>query len=107
MTNLHSVLLVAIIAIVTAILRFLPFAVFRNKETPKYIEYLGKALPYAMMGMLVVYCLKNMTFLSNPYGIPEIISCIAVILIHIWRRNTLLSILTGTALYMIFIQLIF
>ena len=107
MNVLHSVLMVAVIALVTVFLRFIPFLVFKNKQTPQYVTYLGKALPYAIMGMLVVYCLKGISFISMPYGIPEILACIIVALIHIWRRNTLLSILVGTIGYMLMVQLVF
>lgn len=107
MTDLHSILLVALVSIITAILRFLPFWVFRNRETPRYITYLGRVLPYAIMGMLVVYCLKNVSFVAVPFAIPELLSCAVVILMHIWRRNTLLSIISGTAVYMILIQFVF
>lgn len=107
MNNIYSIFMVVVIAAVTIVLRFIPFVVFSNKKTPKYVTYLGKVLPYAIMGMLVVYCLKNMSFISVPYGLPEIIACLVVALIHIWKRNTLLSILSGTLVYMIFVQFIF
>ena len=107
MPNLHSALMIAVIALVTACLRFLPFLIFRNRKTPKYILYLGKVLPFAIMGMLVVYCLKGISFLSAPYGIPELMACLLVSLMHVWRRNTLLSILTGTVSYMLMVQLVF
>lgn len=107
MPNLHSALMVAAIALVTVLLRFIPFWLFRNKETPPFVTYLGRVLPYAIMGMLVVYCLKGITFLSSPYGIPELVACGLVAVIHIWKRNTLFSILTGTVAYMLMVQLLF
>ena len=107
MSNLHSILLVVIVSLVTILLRFVPFWMFRNRETPKYISYLGRVLPYAIMGMLVVYCLKNVSFVSSPFGMPELLACLVVALIHIWRRSTLLSIISGTAVYMILIQFVF
>jgi branched-subunit amino acid transport protein AzlD len=107
MPNLRSALMVVIIAVVTILLRFLPFLIFRNRETPKFVAYLGKVLPYAIMGMLVVYCLKGVSFIKSPYGIPELISCALVALVHIWKRNTLFSILSGTVAYMLMVQLIF
>ena len=107
MPNLRSALMVVIIAFVTILLRFLPFLIFRNRETPKFIAYLGKVLPYAIMGMLVVYCLKGVSFIKSPYGLPELIACTLVALVHIWKRNTLLSILSGTVAYMLMVQLIF
>lgn len=107
MPNLHSAIMVGIIAVVTILLRFLPFLIFRNRETPKFVAYLGKVLPYAIMGMLVVYCLKGVSFIKSPYGLPELIACALVALVHILKRNTLLSILSGTVAYMLMVQLIF
>lgn len=108
MFDLHAALLIAVIALVTALLRFLPFLIFgENRKTPELVTYLGKVLPYAIMGMLVVYCLKDMTFAAAPYGIPEIIGCAVVALLHLWKRNTLLSIGVGTVCYMLLVQLVF
>lgn len=108
MNDLHAVLTIAVIALVTAALRFLPFLVFGEKrETPPLITYLGQVLPYAIMGMLVVYCLKNVTLTSAPFGIPEAIGCAVVALLHVWKRNTLLSIGAGTVCYMLLVQFIF
>ena len=107
MDNLHSILLIAVIALVTIALRFIPFLIFGNRETPKYISYLGRVLPFAIMGMLVVYCLRNMDLIAMPFGIPEIISCALVVGLHLWKKNTLLSILGGTVCYMVLVQLVF
>ena len=108
MSNLHSVLLIVVIAAVTICIRFLPFWVFRNdQQTPEFINYLGKVLPYAIMGMLVVYCLKDISLTHAPFGIPEIIGCALVTFLHIWKRNTLLSIGAGTVIYMLLVQLVF
>ena len=107
MTDLYGILTVAVIALVTAALRFLPFLVFHNRETPKFVAYLGKVLPFAIMGMLVVYCLRHISFTALPFGIPEILACSAVVLLHLWKRNTLLSIISGTALYMVLVQIVF
>ena len=108
MTNTHAVLTIAVCALVTAALRFLPFLIFgENRKTPPVIAYLGHVLPFAIMGMLVVCCLKDMTFLSAPFGIPEIIGCAIVASLHIWKRNTLLSIGAGTVCYMLLVQFIF
>ncbi len=107
MTDSYGIAMVAVIALVTAALRFLPFLLLRGKQTPPFIAYLGKVLPFAIMGMLVVYCLRHISFSSMPFGIPEIIACAVVVGIHIWKRNTLLSILSGTVLYMILVQLLF
>ena len=107
MVNTHTFLLIAVIAVVTYLLRSLPFLVFSGRKTPVFVTYLGKVLPYAIMGMLVVYCLKDTTVLSWPYGIPELLACIVVVLLHLWRKNTLLSIAVGTACYMVMIQVVF
>ncbi len=107
MVNTHTFLLIAVIAVVTYLLRSLPFLVFSGRKTPAFVTYLGKVLPYAIMGMLVVYCLKDTTVLSWPYGIPELLACIVVVLLHLWRKNTLLSIAVGTACYMVLIQVVF
>ncbi len=105
--NLHSFWIVLVGCLVTAATRFLPFLIFRNGKTPKIITYLGKVLPHAIMGMLVVYCLKDTQILSYPFGIPEFLGCGAVVLLHIWKRNTLLSIGGGTVVYMLLVQLVF
>ena len=100
----HAVGLIA----VTALLRFLPFFIFGDKrQTPAIVQYLGRVLPYAIMGMLVVYCLKGISFAHAPYGLPELIASAAVILLHAWKRSTLLSIVTGTLTYMFLIQVVF
>ena len=104
----HSALIIAVIAMVTAALRFLPFLIFgENRKTPPLIAYLGRVLPYAIMGMLVVYCLKDIRISAHPFGIPEVIGCSVVALLHIWKRNTLLSIGAGTLCYMLLVQFIF
>jgi len=108
MNNSHAVLLIVITASVTIALRFLPFLIFREgKKTPALLTYLGKVLPFAIMGMLVVYCLKGIRLTEAPYGIPELLSCTIVAGLHIWKRNTLLSIGLGTLTYMLLVQLVF
>ena len=107
MNTARSFLLIAIVAAVTAALRFLPFIIFRGKKTPDLILYLGKVLPYAIMGMLVVYCFKDTTVISFPFGLPELIAGATVVIAHLVKRNTLLSIISGTVVYMILIQLVF
>ena len=108
MPDLHSALMITVIALVTAALRFLPFWIFRDsRKTPPLISYLGQVLPFAIMGMLVVYCLKDVSFRSGSFGIPELIGCAVVVLLHIWKRNTLLSIIAGTVCYMILVQTVF
>ena len=105
---MHDILLIAVAAVVTAATRFLPFLIFRKKDsTPAIVTYLGQVLPCAIMGMLVVYCMKDVPFFSAPYGAPEILGCIIVAALHIWKRNSLLSIGVGTVCYMLMVQLIF
>ena len=107
-TRLYAATCIIIIALITMLLRFLPFIILGNeKKTPACIIYLGKVLPYSIMGMLIVYCLKNVSISQYPYGIPEAVSCLIVSGIHIWKRSTLLSITVGTAAYMVLIQAVF
>lgn len=108
MNNLHSVLIVAVAALVTMATRFAPFLLFGEKrKTPEIVTYLGQVLPYAIMGMLVVYCLKDVDFTAAPFGAPELIGCAVVALLHIWKRNSLLSIGVGTLAYMLWVQFVF
>ena len=104
----HAILVIAVTAVVTAVLRFIPFLIFGGKrETPAYISYLGRLLPYAVMAMLVVYCLRNISFAAAPFGVPELMSCAVVALLHVWKRSSILSILGGTVCYMLLVQLVF
>ncbi|MDD7306529.1 MAG: AzlD domain-containing protein [Peptoniphilaceae bacterium] len=91
-------------AIITFLLRATPFIFFSKKEVPEIILYIGKYLPFAMMGLLVVFALKGINFLSYPFGIPEAICVVTVILLHLWKRNMLISIGGGTILYMFIVQ---
>ena len=102
----HSAILVAVMSAVTVLLRALPFLVFR-KKVPAYVTYLGRVLPPAIIGMLVVYCLKDTTVTAAPFGAPELIAGALVVALQAWKRNALLSILSGTAVYMLLIRLIF
>ncbi len=102
----HSALLVAVMSLVTILLRSLPFLVFR-KKVPAYVTYLGRVLPPAIIGMLVIYCLKDTVITSAPFGLPELIAGVMVVLLQAWKRNALLSILCGTVVYMLLIQLAF
>lgn len=104
----RDLIIVFIVAFVTILIRFIPFIVFRgDKETPAFITYLGKVLPYSIMAMLLVYCLKNVSLIASPHGLPELISCVVIIALHTWKRNTLLSIIAGTICYMLLIQFVF
>lgn len=92
----------------TAMTRFLPFLVFPgDKPVPKYIQYLGRVLPSAVFGLLVIYCLRDVNILSGSHGIPELISIAAVAGLHLWKRQMLLSIAGGTVCYMLLVQMVF
>ena len=103
----QAIALIAIMSLLTFFVRGLPFLLFSGKsKTPAYIMYLGKVLPYAIIGMLVVYCLKSVNFFATPYGIPEFGAVALTAAVHIYKRNTLLSIALGTACYMLLIRII-
>lgn len=102
---MRAITLIAIMALVTMLLRFLPFMVFR-KKTPKYISYLGNVLPTAIIGMLVIYCFKDTAITQKPYGLPELISAAGVVGLQAWKRNAIISILCGTMVYMLLIQMV-
>lgn len=108
LTPLQTIIIILVIALGTMITRFTPFILFpESKELPPIIKFLGKALPPAMMGLLVVYSLKNVSLFTRPNGIPEMISLVLITVIHLWKRNVLLSIGIGTLVYMVLIQVIF
>ncbi|MBW3087747.1 branched-chain amino acid transporter permease [Bifidobacterium sp. 82T24] len=108
MTVLQSVLTIAVVALGTMLTRFLPFLLFpESKEPPRFIEYLGKVLPYAMTGLLVVYSLKDVSPMTGDHGVPELIAMAAIVALHAWKRNMLLSIAGGTVLYMVLVQMVF
>ena len=107
MNTLHSALIIAVISAVTVILRFLPFMLFKNRKLPKSAEQLGRSLPYAVMGMLVVYCLRGAKPLTYPYALPELISCVLTAALYVWKRNSILSIIAGTVCYMLLSNAVF
>ena len=105
---LHSIEIIAVAAIVTFIIRAIPFVAFGGKrEVPITVTYLGKVLPPAIMVILVIYCIKGIHLLSGSHGIPELLSIAVVTALYVWKRNTLLSIAVGTILYMILVQVVF
>lgn len=107
MTTAQSVMTIIIVTIGTMITRFLPFIIFPESKTPpKIVAYLGSVLPYAVIGLLVVYCLKDSVF-TEYHALPELLAIAAVVIVHKWKKNTLLSIGVGTVLYMILVQKIF
>ena len=107
MTLYRQLIIITMVVIGTLITRFLPFLLFSGKETPKFVKYLGEYLPGAVFAMLVVYCLKNVSIIDGSHGIPEAISLVTDVLLHLWKRQMLLSISIGTVLYMILIQTVF
>ncbi|MBR4016279.1 MAG: branched-chain amino acid transporter permease [Oscillospiraceae bacterium] len=105
---MYNIMMIAVMALVTMSTRFLPFLIFGQKrKTPEIIVYLGKVLPCAIMGMLVIYCLKDVSFLQAPYGIPELLGIVVVAALHLWKRQSLLSIGVGTVFYMVLVQFVF
>ncbi len=108
MTTTQLWITIAVLVLATSLTRFLPFLVFPpGKPTPLYVRYLGRVLPGAAVGMLVVYCLKSINFLGPTHGLPELIAAACVVALQLWKRNTLLSIAVGTVLYMALVQLVF
>lgn len=104
----HSLCIILVVALTTFVNRLIPFVVFpKGKEIPKVVQYLGKVLPPAVIGMLVIYCFKAVKITSFPFGLPEVIAGAVVIILHIWKRNNLLSIGVGTVLYMVLVQTVF
>ena len=108
MTLSEEIITIGMCVLATVITRFLPFVLFSGKgESPKFIQYLGKALPAAIFALLVVYCLKNVDILSGSHGIPEAVSIAVVAALHLWKRKILLSMAGGTLCYMILLQFVF
>ena len=104
----EQIITIGMVVLGTAITRFLPFLIFpAGKETPKYIRYLGNVLPPAVFGMLVIYCLKDVSIFTGSRGIPELLAIALVIGLHLWKRQMLLSIAGGTIFYMALVQFIF
>ena len=107
-STLHSVALVLVMAVVSYLLRAFPFLLFSGKkQTPKFVLYLGKVLPFAIIGLLVIYCIKDISFERIEGFLPYIISGAVVVFLHVWKRNTLLSVVAGTLSYMALVQYIF
>ena len=108
MTLIQQLITIGMVVLGTMLTRFLPFIVFpAGKPTPKYIQYLGKVLPGAVFGLLVIYCLKNVSIFSGSHGIPELIAIVLVVILHLWKRQMLLSIAGGTICYMLLVQFVF
>ena len=108
MTLTQQLITIGMVILETVLTRFLPFLIFpAGKPTPKYIQYLGRVLPSAVFGLLVVYCLRGVDPLTGSHGIPELISILLVVILHLWKRQMLLSIAGGTVCYMLLVQLVF
>ena len=107
MNGLQAAATVAIIALATLSIRVVPFILFpKAQKTPPFIRYLGRVLPHAVMGMLVVYCFKALDFLKPPYGLPEVMAALAAMGLHLWKRSVILSIAASTVLYMVLLKLL-
>jgi branched-subunit amino acid transport protein AzlD len=105
MSGFQAAATVAIIALATLLIRAAPFVLFpKAQKTPPFIRYLGRVLPHAVMGMLVVYCFKTVNFTKPPYGLPEILAALAAMGLHLWKRSVILSIAASTILYMVFLK---
>ncbi|WP_068504399.1 branched-chain amino acid transporter permease [Paenibacillus kribbensis] len=108
MTLLENIITIGMVVLGTMMTRFIPFILFPSgRPTPKYVQYLGKVLPSAALGLLVIYSVKDVTFLSGSHGVPELISIVVIMMLHLWRRNMLISIAGGTLLYMFLVQFVF
>lgn len=108
MVNAHTFYAIAVMALITALLRFLPFLIFKGKaSTPPLVEKLGRLLPSAVIAMLVIYCMKDVNFSATAGYLPAIIASLLVGVLHIWKRNTLLSVISGTVCYMLLVQFVF
>lgn len=108
MTTAQQLITILMISLGTMSMRFLPFLIFpAGKPTPKYIQYLGKVLPGAVFGMLVVYCLKTVSVTSFPFGIPELIGIAVTAVLHLWKKQMILSMGAGTIVYMLLVQFVF
>lgn len=104
----QQIVIIGMVVLGTVITRFLPFIIFpAGRPTPKYVQYLGKVLPAAVLGMLVVYSIKDINLLAGHHGIPELIAIAVVVLLHLWKKQMLLSIAGGTVCYMLLVQLVF
>ena len=108
MTTAQQLITILMISLGTMSMRFLPFLIFpAGKPTPKYIQYLGKVLPGAVFGMLVIYCLKTVSVTSFPFGIPELIGITVTAILHLWKKQMILSMGAGTIVYMLLVQFVF
>ena len=104
----HSLIIIIVMGLVTLATRILPVLIFgRNEKIPKYIMYLGKVVPYTAMGLLIVYCFKDVSVVQKPHALPELIAMSVVIISYLWKRNAIFSVVIGTVLYMLLVQMVF
>lgn len=108
MSGSHDMIILLVIGFVTLMTRILPVLIFgRGEKVPDYILYLGKAVPFTAMGLLIVYCLKDVPIRESPHGLPELIALAVVSGTYLWKRNSILSVVIGTAVYMLLVQAVF
>ena len=104
----HAVIIILVMGLMTFATRIVPVLIFgRGEKVPEYIMYLGRVVPYTAMGLLIVYCLKDVSVLDEPHAIPEMLSMAVVCLTYLWKRNSIFSVVAGTALYMALVQMLF
>lgn len=104
----HAMIIILVMGLMTLATRILPVLIFgRGEKVPEYIMYLGRVVPYTAMGLLIVYCLRDVPVLESPHALPEIISLAVVVLTYLWKRNSILSVVIGTVLYMVLVQMVF
>lgn len=104
----HAMIIILVMGLATLATRILPVLIFgRGEKVPDYIMYLGRTVPYTAMGLLIVYCLKDISFTASPHALPEIIALAAVVITYLWKRNSIASVVIGTALYMFLVQVVF
>ena len=104
----HALIIILVMGLMTLATRILPVLIFgRGEKVPDYIMYLGRVVPYTAMGLLIVYCLRDVPVLEAPHALPEAISIAVVVLTYLWKRNSILSVVIGTVLYMVLVQMVF
>lgn len=104
--NNHAMMIILVMGVVTLGTRILPVLIFgRGEKVPDYILYLGRVVPYTAMGFLIVYCLRDVSLIEAPYAIPELIALALVIASYLWKRNTIFSVVVGTFIYMLLVQI--
>lgn len=108
MNNTRSIIIIIVVSAITYLIRSLPFLLFGGKRpVPKIIMYLSEILPPAIIGMLIVYCLRNVNIIASPHALPELIAIAVVAALHLWKKNIILSLFVGTVLYMVLVQVVF